>query len=91
MEDLIKIIVDNGLGIGSFICLIIYIYFDKKQVAKEKEQDKEFMKSLVASLNSNTDILKDVSDNQREMTKTLEKLSDRMENLENKVNKKDEV
>lgn len=91
MEDLFKLVVDNGLGIASFLALVYYIYYDKKQSAKEKEDDKEFMKSLVASLDSNTDTLKVVNDNQKEMTRTLEKLSDRMENLENKVNKKDEV
>lgn len=91
MDDLFKLVVDNGLGIASFLVLVYYIYYDKKESAKEKEDDKEFMKSLVASLDSNTDTLKVVNDNQKEMTRTLEKLSDRMENLENKVNKKDEV
>lgn len=85
MEDLVNIIVQNGLGSASFFFMVIYIMFDKKQVAKEKEDNNTFMENLVNALNSNTETLKVVNDNQREMTKTLENLSYKIETLENKL------
>ena len=85
MEDLVNIIVQNGLGSASFFFMVIYIMFDKKQVAKEKEDNNLFMENLVNALNSNTETLKVVNDNQREMTKTLENLSYKIETLENKL------
>lgn len=85
MEDLVNIIVQNGLGSASFFFMVIYIMFDKKQVAKEKEDNNTFMENLVNALNSNTETLKVVNDNQKEMTKTLENLSYKIETLENKL------
>ena len=90
MEDLVNIIVQNGLGSASFFFMVIYIMFDKKQVAKEKEDNNLFMKNLVNALNSNTETLKVVNDNQKEMTNTLEKLSYKIETLENKIKGKEE-
>lgn len=90
MEDLVNIIVQNGLGSASFFFMVIYIMFDKKQVAKEKEDNNTFMENLVNALNSNTETLKVVNDNQKEMTNTLEKLSYKIETLENKIKGKEE-
>lgn len=90
MEDLVNIIVQNGLGSASFFFMAIYIMFDKKQVAKEKEDNNLFMQNLVNALNSNTETLKVVNDNQKEMTNTLEKLSYKIETLENKIKGKEE-
>lgn len=86
MQDLVNIITQNGLGSASFFFMVIYIMFDKKQVAKEKEDNNKFMQDLVKALNSNTETLKIVNDNQKEMTNTLEKLTYKMETLENKLN-----
>lgn len=86
MEDLVNIIIQNGLGSASFFFMVLYIMYDKKQVAKEKEDNNKFMQSLVSALNSNTETLKIVNDNQKEMTNTLEKLNFKIENLENKIN-----
>ena len=88
MEDLVNIIIQNGLGAASFFFMVIYIMFDKKQVAIEKEDNNKFMQSLVTALNSNTDTLKAVNENQKEMANSLEKLSYKMETLENKINEK---
>ena len=90
MEDLVNIIIQNGLGSASFFFMVIYIMFDKKQVAKEKEDNNLFMQNLVNALNSNTETLKVVNDNQKEMTNTLEKLSYKIETLENKIKGKEE-
>lgn len=89
MEDLIKLIVDNGLGIASFIFMVFYILTDKKQVAEEKKSTNEFIQSMVASLDSNTDTLKIVNDNQKEMLVTLEKINNRVDKIEDKINKKE--
>ena len=90
MEDLIRIITDNGLGIASFLFLIFYVYTDKKQVAEEKKANSEFIKSMVTSLDNNTDTLKVVSENQKEMTNTLEKLNDRIDVIEKKIDRKED-
>ena len=88
MEDLVNIIVHNGLGAASFFFMVIYIMFDKKQVAIEKEDNNKFMQDMVKALNLNTETLKAVNDNQKEMANSLEKLSYKMETLENKINEK---
>lgn len=87
MEELIKLGVENGLGALSFIFMIVYIMFDKKQVAEEKKANNDFIQNMVKALDSNTATLTAVNDNQREMTNTLEKLNYKIENLENKINK----
>ena len=89
MEDLTNIIVQNGLGAASFLFMVIYIMFDKKQVAKEKEDNNRFMQDMVKALNLNTETLKAVNENQKEMANSLEKLSYKMETLENKINGSD--
>lgn len=88
MEDLVNIIIQNGLGAASFFFMVIYIMFDKKQVAIEKEDNNKFMQDMVKALNLNTETLKAVNDNQKEMANSLEKLSYKMETLENKINEK---
>ena len=90
MEELMNIIVQNGLGAASFFFMVIYIMFDKKQVAKEKEDNNLFMQDMVKALNSNTETLKAVNENQKEMANSLEKLSYKMETLENKIKGKEE-
>lgn len=84
-----KIITDNGLGIASFIFMVFYILTDKKQVAEEKNRNNDFMQSLVKSLDNNTDTLRVVNENQKEMTTTLERLNNRIENIENKIKGKE--
>lgn len=88
MEELIKLGVENGLGALSFIFMIVYIMFDKKQVSEEKKANNEFLTKMVQALDSNTDTLKAVNDNQKEMANTLEKLNFKIENLENKIKEK---
>ena len=88
MDDLVNLIIQNGLGAASFFFMVIYIMFDKKQVAKEKEDNNLFMQDMVKALNSNTETLKAVNDNQKEMANSLEKLSYKIELIEDKMNKK---
>ena len=88
MEELIKLGVENGLGALSFIFMIVYIMFDKRQVSEEKKANNEFLTKMVQALDSNTDTLKAVNDNQKEMANTLEKLNFKIENLENKIKEK---
>ena len=88
MEDLVNIIVQNALGAASFFFMVIYITFDKKQVEKEKEDNNKFMQDMVKALNLNTETLKAVNDNQKDMANSLEKLSYKMETLESKINEK---
>lgn len=87
MEEILKIAVDNGLGVLSFLVMIYYIFTDKKQTLKEREDDKDFMLKLVQSLDENTDTLKIVNENQKEMANTLNKISMRLETLESQRDK----
>lgn len=82
MDEILRIAVDNGLGVLSFLVMIYYIFTDKKQTLKEREDDKEFMMSLVKALDENTDTLKVVNENQKEMANTLIKMNYRLESIE---------
>ena len=82
MDEILRIAVDNGLGVLSFLVMIYYIFTDKKQTLKEREDDKEFMMNLVKALDENTDTLKVVNENQKEMANTLIKMNYRLESIE---------
>ena len=82
MDEILRVAVDNGLGVLSFLVMIYYIFTDKKQTLKEREDDKEFMMNLVKALDENTDTLKVVNENQKEMANTLIKMNYRLESIE---------
>lgn len=86
MDEILKVAVDNGLGVLSFLVMIYYIFTDKKQTLKEREDDKEFMMNLVKALDENTDTLKVVNENQKEMINTLTKINYRLESIEKRNN-----
>lgn len=64
MEDIFKLVVDNGLGIGSFIALLYFIfnYVDKLSNAMNK-----------------------ISDTMIQMQINLEKATDRIDKIEEKM------
>lgn len=68
MEELIRAVVDNGLGIGSFIALIVFIF---------KYQDK------------NNELLKKISDTMIQMQINMEKMTDRIDKIEEKIKYKE--
>jgi len=68
MEELIKTIVDNGLGIGSFIALLYFIF------------------TYVKSLN---DTMNKISNTMIQMQINYEKMADRMDKVEEKINGKE--
>ena len=82
MDEILKVAVDNGLGVLSFLVMIYYIFTDKKQTLKERGDDKEFMMNLVKALDENTDTLKVVNENQKEMANTLVKINYRLDSIE---------
>lgn len=90
MEDIINVIMNNGLGAAAFVFLIFYIYTDKKQTNEEKSKTNELFLQMVKTLDSNTNTMKLMSDSQREMTETLEKMNYRMELIEEKIKSKEE-
>lgn len=76
MEEIIKAVVDNGLGVASFIALIVFVfkYQEKNNTLMAKISDTivEIQKSLTA----NTDALKT--------------FNERLNNIENELYKKKE-
>lgn len=68
MEEIIKVIVDNGLGIGSFIALILFIF-------KYQDKSNEFLKKM--------------SDTMVQMQINLSTMADRIDKIEEKINKKE--
>ena len=68
MEEIIKLVVDNGIAVACFIAFIYFIFVDKKE---SNELFKE---------QNNT--LKEISKTQTEMQVTLKQLNDRVEKLE---------
>ena len=69
MEELIKICVENGLGIASFLFLMLFIF---------KYQEK------------NNELLKKISDTMIQMQINMATMTDRIDKIEDKINKKDE-
>ena len=68
MEELIKVIVDNGLGIGSFLALLYFIF------------------TYVKSLN---ETMTKISNTMVEMQINMATMTDRIDKIEEKINKKE--
>ena len=88
MDGIVTLIMNNCIGGAAFLFMVIYILYDKKQVTEERKQNQEFNMKMVAALDSNTNALQSVSDNQKEITNTLEKMNIRIETIEDKVKEK---
>ena len=70
MEELIKVIVDNGLGIGSFIALLYFIF------------------TYVKSLN---ETMTKISNTMVQMQINMATMTDRIDKIEEKINKRGEL
>lgn len=68
MEELFKLVVDNGLGIGSFIALLYFIF--------------TYVKEL------NTTMTR-ISNTMIQMQINMEKMTDRIDKIEEKINFKE--
>ena len=68
MEELFKLIVDNGLGIGSFIALLYFIF------------------TYVKELN---ETMTKISSTMIQMQISMEKMTDRIDKIEEKINFKE--
>jgi len=64
MEELIKVIVDNGLGIGSFIALLYFIF--------------TYVKSLNETMTKITNILIQIQINLATMTDRIDKIEEKL-------------
>ena len=64
MEELIKVIVDNGLGIGSFIALLYFIF--------------TYVKSLNETMTKITNTLIQIQINLATMTDRIDKIEDKI-------------
>lgn len=68
MEELFKLVVDNGLGIGSFIALLYFIF--------------TYVKELNATMTR-------ISNTMIQMQINMEKMTDRIDKIEEKINFKE--
>ena len=68
MEELFRLVVDNGLGIGSFIALLYFIF------------------TYVKELNST---MTKISNTMIQMQINMEKMTDRIDKIEEKINFKE--
>ena len=68
MEEMFKLVVDNGLGIGSFIALLYFIF------------------TYVKSLN---ETMTRISNTMIQMQINMEKMTDRIDKIEEKINFKE--
>jgi uncharacterized protein YoxC len=69
MEEIFKLVVDNGLGIGSFIALLYFIF------------------TYVKSLN---ETMTRISNTMIQMQINMEKMTDRIDKIEEKINIKED-
>lgn len=70
MEDLVRVIVDNGLGVASFIALLYFMF--------------KYVGTINTALTNITSVLKDLTKSQKEIQKSLTTLNERVEKLEKK-------
>lgn len=68
MEEIIKLVVDNGIAVACFIAFIYFIFVDKKE-----------SNDLFKSTN---DVLKQINDTLIKMQLNLQQLNDRVEKIE---------
>lgn len=68
MEEIIKLVVDNGIAVACFIAFIYFIFVDKKE-------SNELFKST-------NDVLKQINDTLIKMQLNLQQLNDRVEKIE---------
>lgn len=68
MEEIIKVIVDNGLGIGSFISLLLFIF-------KYQDKSNEFLKKM-------SDTMVQMQINLATMTDRIDKIEDKLNGKE---------
>ena len=71
MEQIVNIIVQNGLGVGSFIALLYFMFFGMKEI-------KEVLNSIKENISETSKTLVLVQNN-------LTSLEGRVETIENKV------
>lgn len=68
MEELIKVIVDNGLGIGSFIALLYFIF--------------TYVKSLNETMTKISNTMIQIQINMATMTDRIDKIEDKINGKE---------
>lgn len=68
MEEIIKVVVDNGIAVACFIAFIYFIFVDKKE-----------SNDLFHSTN---EVLKQINDTLVKMQVNLQQLNDRVDKLE---------
>lgn len=70
MEEIIRVIVDNGLGVASFIALLYFMF--------------KYVNTINATLTNISGVLKELTKSQKEIQKSLTSLNERVEKLEKK-------
>ena len=55
MESLLKVIVENGVGVGSFIALILFMFNDKKETNELMKKMSDTLTNISVSLATLTD------------------------------------
>lgn len=70
MEEIIKLVVDNGIAVACFIAFIYFIFVDKKE-------SNELFKTT-------NNVLKEINDTLIKMQLNLQQLNDRVDKIENK-------
>lgn len=78
MEEIIKITVENGIPVASFLILIYLIFWDKKQTNEERKEEREYQKA------TNSQFIKSLENINENMIITNERLT----NLESKNKRK---
>lgn len=68
MEEIVKVLVDNGVSVGCFLAFIYFIFVDKKEA-------NDISKNTITALNN-------INDTLIKMQLNLQQLNDRVEKLE---------
>ena len=68
MEEIVKVLVDNGVSVGCFLAFIYFIFVDKQEA-------NDISKNTITALNN-------INDTLIKMQLNLQQLNDRVEKLE---------
>lgn len=70
MEELVNLVVNNGLGVASFVALIIFIFYYMKSNQEQKKEE--------------LDVLNEIKNTMTSVNENIYQLNERVSNLENK-------
>lgn len=81
MEKILEAIVQNGIGVGSFICLVFFMY-------KYQDNNDKSIKSFIETLTKINESQVKLNENQEAIKTTLTILTEEINNIKSEIKEK---